>query len=143
MGLQVNCNFMFMWSGLWGTHTYYLENVGCLKLSWLNIHYSLIHLRSVESSWRASSELLVNIAGHGENTGFEVPCLIVAAKDDLESFTSAIQDSIRVFFVNLLIYVIVFEISHSCFSILIVVWLDNEIFNAVNSWNYDFIWPSD
>lgn len=99
----------------------------------------MIHLRSVESSWRASSELLVNIAGHGENTGFEVPCLIVAAKDDLESFTSAIQDSIRVFFVNLLIYVIVFEISHSCFSILIVVWLDNEIFNAVNGWNYDFI----
>ncbi|CAI8603439.1 unnamed protein product [Vicia faba] len=55
-----------------------------------------VHDRSVESSWRASSELLVNIAGHGENTGFEVPCLIVAAKDDLESFTSAIQDSIRV-----------------------------------------------
>ncbi|CAI8603444.1 unnamed protein product [Vicia faba] len=54
-----------------------------------------VHDRSVESSWRASSELLVNIAGHGENTGFEVPCLIVAAKDDLESFTSAIQDSIR------------------------------------------------
>ncbi|KAL5068725.1 hypothetical protein RYX36_019612 [Vicia faba] len=54
-----------------------------------------VHDRSVESSWRASSELLVNIAGHGENIGFEVPCLIVAAKDDLESFTSAIQDSIR------------------------------------------------
>lgn len=95
------------------------------------IKYSLIHLRSVESSWRASSELLVNIAGHGENTGFEVPCLIVAAKDDLESFTSAIQDSIRVFFINLLICMTVFEFDMHVSRYLIAVWLDNEMFNAV------------
>lgn len=124
---------------VWTVGNSYLLPGKCWLFKAQLIKYSLIHLRSVESSWRASSELLVNIAGHGENTGFEVPCLIVAAKDDLESFTSAIQDSIRVFFVNLLIYVIVFEISHSCFSILIVVWLDSEIFNAVNGWNYDFI----
>ncbi|GAU42800.1 hypothetical protein TSUD_34440 [Trifolium subterraneum] len=55
-----------------------------------------VHDRSDESSWKASSELLEKIASHGEETGFEVPCLIVAAKDDLDSFTSAIQDSIRV-----------------------------------------------
>ncbi|XP_045808025.1 mitochondrial Rho GTPase 1 [Trifolium pratense] len=55
-----------------------------------------VHDRSDESSWKASSELLERIASHGEETGFEVPCLIVAAKDDLDSFTSAIQDSIRV-----------------------------------------------
>ncbi|XP_004495731.1 mitochondrial Rho GTPase 1 [Cicer arietinum] len=55
-----------------------------------------LHDRSDESSWKASSELLVEIAGHGENTGYEVPCLIVAAKDDLDSFTLAIQDSTRV-----------------------------------------------
>lgn len=56
-----------------------------------------LYSRSDESSWRTASELLVEIAGHGEDTGFEVPCLIVAAKDDLDSFPSAIQESTRVF----------------------------------------------
>ncbi|XP_061337998.1 mitochondrial Rho GTPase 1-like [Gastrolobium bilobum] len=55
-----------------------------------------VHDRSDESSWKTSSELLVEIAGHGEDTGFEVPCLIVAAKDDLDSFPMAIQESTRV-----------------------------------------------
>lgn len=55
-----------------------------------------VHDRSDESSWRASYDLLVQIAGHGENTGYEVPCLIVAAKDDLDPFALAIQDSTRV-----------------------------------------------
>ncbi|KAK2425750.1 mitochondrial Rho GTPase [Trifolium repens] len=52
-----------------------------------------VHDRSDESSWRASSELLLKIASHGENTGFQVPCLIVAAKDDQDSFTMAIQEA--------------------------------------------------
>lgn len=52
---------------------------------------------SDESSWKRATELLVEVASHGEDTGFEVPCLIVAAKDDLDSFAMAIQDSIRVF----------------------------------------------
>ncbi|KAI9098942.1 hypothetical protein K1719_024709 [Acacia pycnantha] len=55
-----------------------------------------VHDRSDESSWKTASELLVDIAGHGEDTGFEVPCLIVAAKDDLDSFSMAIQESTRV-----------------------------------------------
>ncbi|MED6186190.1 Mitochondrial Rho GTPase 1 [Stylosanthes scabra] len=55
-----------------------------------------VHDRSDESSWKTSSELLVEIAGHGEDTGYEVPCLIVAAKDDLDSFPMAIQESTRV-----------------------------------------------
>ncbi|KAI4349984.1 hypothetical protein L6164_010517 [Bauhinia variegata] len=55
-----------------------------------------VHDRSDESSWRTASELLVEIAGHGEDTGFEMPCLIVAAKDDLDSFPLAIQESTRV-----------------------------------------------
>ncbi len=41
--------------------------------------------------------MLVEVAGHCEDTGFEVPCLIVAAKDDLDSFPMAIQDSTRVY----------------------------------------------
>ena len=51
---------------------------------------------SDESSWKRTTELLVEVASHGEDTGFEVPCLIVAAKDDLDSFPLAIQHSTRV-----------------------------------------------
>ncbi|KAG4137889.1 hypothetical protein ERO13_D07G100250v2 [Gossypium hirsutum] len=38
----------------------------------------------------------MDVAGDGEDTGYEVPCLIVAAKDDLDSFPMAIQNSTRV-----------------------------------------------
>jgi hypothetical protein len=103
---------MSMWSGMWATPTSYPENIGCIKLSWLNIHF-----RSDEASWKASSELLERIASHGEQTGFEVPCLIVAAKDDLDSFTLAIQDSIRVFFINLFICTIICIIVHAYLSV--------------------------
>jgi hypothetical protein len=36
------------------------------------------------------------VATHGENTGYEVPCLIVAAKDDLDQSPQALQESTRV-----------------------------------------------
>ncbi|XWS42415.1 hypothetical protein CRYUN_Cryun16bG0012600 [Craigia yunnanensis] len=55
-----------------------------------------VHDSSDESSWKRATELLVGVAVHGEDTGYEVPCLIVAAKDDLDSFPMAIQDSTRV-----------------------------------------------
>ncbi|KAL6500462.1 Mitochondrial Rho GTPase 1 [Orobanche hederae] len=55
-----------------------------------------VHDRSDESSWKASSELLLKIAGHGEDTGFLVPCLIVAANNDQDSFTMAIHEATRV-----------------------------------------------
>lgn len=55
-----------------------------------------VHDRSDESSWRSSSELLVEIARHGEDNGFEVPCLIVAAKDEQNSFPTATQELTRV-----------------------------------------------
>ena len=51
---------------------------------------------SDESSWKKTTELLVQVASHGENNGFEVPCLIVSAKDDLGPYPLAIQDSTRV-----------------------------------------------
>jgi len=57
-----------------------------------------------------SYDFLVQIAGHGENIGYEVPCLIVAAKDDMDPFALAIQDSTRVFFINLLICMIIYII---------------------------------
>ncbi|RWW12791.1 hypothetical protein GW17_00023529 [Ensete ventricosum] len=52
---------------------------------------------SDEESWKRTKELLVQVASHGENTGFEVPCLIISAKDDLDPYPLAVQDSTRVF----------------------------------------------
>ena len=51
---------------------------------------------SDESSWKRATELLVEVATHGEATGYEVPCLVVSAKDDLDSFPISIQESTRV-----------------------------------------------
>nr|CAD1821942.1 unnamed protein product [Ananas comosus var. bracteatus] len=51
---------------------------------------------SDENSWKRAKELLVQVASHGENSGFEVPCLIVSAKDDLDPYPLAIQESTRV-----------------------------------------------
>lgn len=47
-------------------------------------------------SWKKTAELLVEVAGHAEDIGYEVPSLIVAAKDDLDAYPMAIQDSTRV-----------------------------------------------
>lgn len=55
-----------------------------------------VHDRSDESSWKRATELLVEVTSHGEANGCEVPCLIVAAKDDLNPFPTEIQDSTRV-----------------------------------------------
>ncbi|GAB4855539.1 hypothetical protein Ancab_024159 [Ancistrocladus abbreviatus] len=51
---------------------------------------------SDELSWKKVTELLVDIASHGEDTGYEMPCLIVATKDDLDPYPMAIHDSTRV-----------------------------------------------
>ncbi|XP_071697164.1 mitochondrial Rho GTPase 1-like [Rutidosis leptorrhynchoides] len=45
-----------------------------------------VHDSSNESSWNRTKELLVQVASHGESTGYEVPCLIVAAKYDLQPY---------------------------------------------------------
>ncbi|XP_058216403.1 mitochondrial Rho GTPase 1-like [Rhododendron vialii] len=55
-----------------------------------------VHDRSDESSWKRATDLLVKVASHGEANGSEVPCHIVAAKDDLDPFPTEIQDSTRV-----------------------------------------------
>lgn len=55
-----------------------------------------VHDSSSEPSWRRASELLVDVASNGEATGYEIPCLIVAAKDDLDPYLTEIQDSTRV-----------------------------------------------
>ncbi|KAF5188937.1 Mitochondrial rho gtpase [Thalictrum thalictroides] len=55
-----------------------------------------VHDSSDELSWKRAKEMLIDVASHGEASGFEVPCLIVAAKEDLDSYPTAIQDSVRV-----------------------------------------------
>ncbi|WOL15903.1 mitochondrial Rho GTPase 1-like [Canna indica] len=55
-----------------------------------------VHDCSDEESWKRTKELLIQIASHGENTGFEVPCLIISAKEDLDSNPFSVQDSTRV-----------------------------------------------
>jgi len=83
------------------------KNVGCIEPSLLNINF-----RSDESSWKASSELFLKITGHGEDTGFQVPCVIVAAKDDQDSFTMDIPEASMVFFIILFICVVIHIIAH-------------------------------
>lgn len=48
------------------------------------------------ASWNRTVDLLVEVAAHGEKYGFEVPCLLVAAKDDLEPDPICHQSSIQV-----------------------------------------------
>lgn len=55
-----------------------------------------VHDSSREPSWEKATEMLVDVASQGEATGYEVPCLIVAAKDDLDPYLTEIQDSTRV-----------------------------------------------
>ncbi|XP_024020110.1 mitochondrial Rho GTPase 1 [Morus notabilis] len=50
-----------------------------------------VHDSSDESSWKRATKLLVEVSSHGEDTGFKVPFLIVAAKYDSVSFGLAIQ----------------------------------------------------
>lgn len=46
---------------------------------------------------KRAAELLELVAAHGESFGFEVPCLLIAAKDDEESNPSCITNSARVY----------------------------------------------
>ncbi len=54
------------------------------------------HGSSDAVSWKRAVELLVQVAAHGETNGFEVPCLLIAAKDDLEPDPAIIQSSAQV-----------------------------------------------
>ncbi|MFS8018669.1 putative P-loop containing nucleoside triphosphate hydrolase [Helianthus anomalus] len=51
---------------------------------------------SNEYSWIRTKRLLAQVASHVESTGYEVPCIIVAAKDDLEPNPVILQDSTKV-----------------------------------------------
>jgi len=51
---------------------------------------------SDEYSWKKSRDLLEKVAGQGDLTGYRVPCLLIAAKDDLTPYPRAVQDSVKV-----------------------------------------------
>lgn len=51
---------------------------------------------SDELSWKKSKEMLTEVARHGEDTGYGVPCLLVASKTDLGADPITVQDAARV-----------------------------------------------
>ncbi|XP_042390744.1 mitochondrial Rho GTPase 1-like isoform X1 [Zingiber officinale] len=59
---------------------------------------AFVYDSSDENNWKKARELLEQVASHGENTGFEVPCLVIAAKDDLDPYSLSVEDSTRVAF---------------------------------------------
>ena len=54
------------------------------------------HNSADAESWRRAYDLLIEVAAHQEITGLEVPCLLIASKDDLESDPSCTKGSTRV-----------------------------------------------
>ncbi|CAM6008327.1 unnamed protein product [Sphagnum balticum] len=57
---------------------------------------AFVYDSSDATSWKCAVDLLLDVAAHGERCGFEVPCLVVAAKDDLEPDPTCIKSSTRV-----------------------------------------------
>ncbi|CAN1271072.1 Mitochondrial Rho GTPase 2 [Linum perenne] len=51
---------------------------------------------SDEYSWKRTRDMLMEVARQGEETGFGVPCLLVATKSDLVPYPMALQDSLKV-----------------------------------------------
>ncbi|KAF6147769.1 hypothetical protein GIB67_006742, partial [Kingdonia uniflora] len=46
---------------------------------------------SSEKSWNKATNLLIEVASHAKDSGLEVPCLIVTAKDDLDPYGTALK----------------------------------------------------
>lgn len=51
---------------------------------------------SSEYSLKGAIELLSHVARHGEESGFGMPCLLIAAQNDLDSSSTANKDSAKV-----------------------------------------------
>lgn len=57
---------------------------------------AFVYDSSSEESLKRAAELLEQVAVHGECFGYEVPCVLIAAKDDEESNPSCITNSARI-----------------------------------------------
>ncbi|CAM8968570.1 unnamed protein product [Rhodiola kirilowii] len=51
---------------------------------------------SMELSWKKATELLLEVARTAEETGYCFPCLLVAAKEDLGTYPTSVQDAARI-----------------------------------------------
>ena len=68
-----------------------------LRSAWdFTTKISSIFSSSDEYSWKKSIDLLEKVVRQGEHTGYKVPCLLIAAKDDLTPFPRALLDSVKV-----------------------------------------------
>lgn len=76
--------------------------------------YACLNGSCDEFSWQRTRDLLVEVATHGENTGYEVPCLIVAAKDDLDQSPLALQESTRVSLLHVRYWFVIFTLKIIC-----------------------------
>ncbi|RYR53040.1 hypothetical protein Ahy_A06g027899 [Arachis hypogaea] len=50
---------------------------------------------SNEHSWKKSRDMLEQVARQGELTGYRIPCLLIAAKDELTPYPRTVQDSVK------------------------------------------------
>ncbi|XP_061358130.1 mitochondrial Rho GTPase 2-like isoform X2 [Gastrolobium bilobum] len=71
----------------------FLSNQDCLAACDVAV---FVYDSSQEYSWKKSRGLLEMVVRQGELTGFRVPCLLIAAKDDLIPFPRAVLDSVKV-----------------------------------------------
>ncbi|XP_022758210.1 mitochondrial Rho GTPase 2-like [Durio zibethinus] len=71
----------------------FLFNKECLAACDVSV---FLYDSSDEYSWKRSRELLLEVARQGEECGYGVPCLLIAAKDDLDPYPMALQNSARV-----------------------------------------------
>ncbi|XP_028789287.1 mitochondrial Rho GTPase 2-like isoform X1 [Neltuma alba] len=71
----------------------FLSNRDCLAACDVAV---FVYDGSDEHSWKRARELLEEVSRQGELTGHRVPCLLIAAKDDLTPYPRAVQDSVKV-----------------------------------------------
>ncbi|XVF32588.1 hypothetical protein REPUB_Repub17cG0095100 [Reevesia pubescens] len=71
----------------------FLSNKECLAACDVAV---FLYDSSDEYSWKRSREMLLDVARQGEESGYGVPCLLIAAKDDLDPYPMALQNSARV-----------------------------------------------
>ncbi|XP_010552819.1 PREDICTED: mitochondrial Rho GTPase 2-like [Tarenaya hassleriana] len=53
----------------------------------------IVYDSSDEYSWKKSRDILMEVARRGEESGYGTPCLLVAAKDDLDPYPLSVRDS--------------------------------------------------
>ncbi|XP_057424028.1 mitochondrial Rho GTPase 2-like [Lotus japonicus] len=71
----------------------FLSNKDCLAACDVA---AFVYDSSDEYSWKKSIDFLEKVVRQGEITGYRVPCLLIAAKDDLTPFPRALLDSAKV-----------------------------------------------